>query len=273
MSCRDGHFDRGTEAPRSPCPCHGPKAASTTHHRRHSRPACAMGCEFRSSRPTEVDPSRRAQLQRFAAVEPATHRDHTGSALGIRRRPVHIRAAVELSDTSHGVRCLSTESVTMIVECRIASPTPSALRVSHPLSGFIPSSPRGFISRHIRPQAFGLQSLFRAVSRDISRCPLLSCRFSPTFIDRRICQLSPASASEPCSNRAVDTLREAINTSSGRCSPDLSPLRGLPIPVTGREPAPHVLHMSRRTNTPSHATPQGMSSGSGDDSEESPQPP
>jgi hypothetical protein len=35
--------------------------------------------------------------------------------------------------------------------CRFASPTPSALRVSHPLSGLIPPGPRGFVSRHIRP--------------------------------------------------------------------------------------------------------------------------
>lgn len=38
---------------------------------------------------------------------------------------------------------------------RLASPAPSAPRVSHPLSGFIPSRPRGSISRHIHPQAFG----------------------------------------------------------------------------------------------------------------------
>jgi hypothetical protein len=35
--------------------------------------------------------------------------------------------------------------------CRFASPTPSALRVSHPLSGLIPPRPCGFVSRHIRP--------------------------------------------------------------------------------------------------------------------------
>jgi hypothetical protein len=33
----------------------------------------------------------------------------------------------------------------------IASPAPSAPRVSHPLSGFIPAHPRGYISSHIHP--------------------------------------------------------------------------------------------------------------------------
>lgn len=37
------------------------------------------------------------------------------------------------------------------LSCRFTSPTPSAPRVSHSLSGLIPPAPRGFISRHIRP--------------------------------------------------------------------------------------------------------------------------
>lgn len=53
-------------------------------------------------------------------------------------------------DTFHGVRCLSTNS-SAIVARRLTSPTPSALRVSHPLSGFIPQLPRGGLSRHCRP--------------------------------------------------------------------------------------------------------------------------
>jgi hypothetical protein len=35
--------------------------------------------------------------------------------------------------------------------CRITSPTPSTLRVSHPHSGLIPPEPCGFVSHHIRP--------------------------------------------------------------------------------------------------------------------------
>ena len=42
------------------------------------------------------------------------------------------------NDTSHEVRCLSTKSTMVIVVRRLTSPTPSALRVSHPLSGLIP---------------------------------------------------------------------------------------------------------------------------------------
>jgi len=36
-------------------------------------------------------------------------------------------------------------------EYSVASAVPSALRVSHRLSGFLPPEPRGFVSRHIRP--------------------------------------------------------------------------------------------------------------------------
>jgi hypothetical protein len=54
-------------------------------------------------------------------------------------------------DASHGVRCLSASSALVIVVCRLASPAPSALRVSHPLSGLIPPTPRGSVSSHSRP--------------------------------------------------------------------------------------------------------------------------
>jgi hypothetical protein len=49
------------------------------------------------------------------------------------------------------VLCLSTESDVSIVVRWIASPAPSALRVSHPLNGLIPTHPRGSISSHIHP--------------------------------------------------------------------------------------------------------------------------
>lgn len=42
------------------------------------------------------------------------------------------------NDTSREVRCLSTKSAMVIVVRRFTSPTPSAPRVSHPLSGLIP---------------------------------------------------------------------------------------------------------------------------------------
>jgi hypothetical protein len=48
------------------------------------------------------------------------------------------------------VRCLSAKSVTVVGTRRFTSPTPSALRVSHPLSGLLPPRPCGFVSRHIR---------------------------------------------------------------------------------------------------------------------------
>jgi hypothetical protein len=62
--------------------------------------------------------------------------------------------------------------------CRFTSPTPSAPRVSHSLSGLIPPGLCGFVSRHIRPEDFGLQSLSLSASRDLSRGPLLSGRWT-----------------------------------------------------------------------------------------------
>jgi len=82
----------------------------------------------------------------------------------------------EFDDNSHGVRILSAYEPGRSLR-RFTSPAPSALRVSHPLSGLSPPGPRGFVSRHIRPQDFGLQSFSLGVSRGTSRCSLLSCRF------------------------------------------------------------------------------------------------
>jgi hypothetical protein len=56
----------------------------------------------------------------------------------------------ESDDVSLGVRFLSAYQPRRSL-CRFASPTPSALRVSHSLSDFSPPEPRGFVSRHIRP--------------------------------------------------------------------------------------------------------------------------
>jgi hypothetical protein len=56
----------------------------------------------------------------------------------------------EIDDISLGVRILSTFEPGRSL-CRFTSPTPSALRVSHSLSGLSPPGPRGFVSRHIRP--------------------------------------------------------------------------------------------------------------------------
>jgi hypothetical protein len=56
----------------------------------------------------------------------------------------------ECEDISHGVRILSAFEPRRSLR-RFTSPAPSALRVSHPLSGLSPPGPRGFVSRHIRP--------------------------------------------------------------------------------------------------------------------------
>jgi len=40
---------------------------------------------------------------------------------------------------------------TQVIVMLVSKPAPSALRVSHPLSGLIPPEPCGFVSRRIRP--------------------------------------------------------------------------------------------------------------------------
>lgn len=80
---------------------------------RRSGPAAEDSCHIsgRSLRRTSVTPA--------PAVTPpakrATHRSHADSALRFPKVASCIRAAVELSDTSHGVRCLSTKSAPRIV--------------------------------------------------------------------------------------------------------------------------------------------------------------
>jgi hypothetical protein len=56
----------------------------------------------------------------------------------------------ECDDISHGVRILSAFEPRRSLH-RFTSPAPSALGVSHSLSGLSPPGPRGFVSRHIRP--------------------------------------------------------------------------------------------------------------------------
>jgi hypothetical protein len=54
-----------------------------------------------------------------------------------------------------------------------------------------------------------------------------------------------ASTSEHCSGCASDTRRPAIHSPPGRCSPGLSPLRGLPDTVAGPKPSLRALHYAR----------------------------
>jgi hypothetical protein len=84
-------------------------------------------------------------------------------------------AAWEFDDSSHGVRAPSAFEPRRS-SCRLTSPTPSALRVSHPLSGLLPPGPRGFVSRHIRP--WGLVTAFRAFPTQPAVAPL-DARCSP----------------------------------------------------------------------------------------------
>jgi hypothetical protein len=74
-----------------------------------------------------------------------------------------------MDDSSHGVRSPSAFEPGRSL-CRFASPTPSVLRVSHPLNGLIPPGPRGFVSRHIRP--WGLFVAFRAFPTRSAVVPL-----------------------------------------------------------------------------------------------------
>jgi hypothetical protein len=80
-----------------------------------------------------------------------------------------------LDNASHEVWILSAETAQAIVMCWFTSPTPSVLRVSHSLNGFIPPELCGSISHHIHPQDSGLQSFPLSASRNTFRCPFLSC--------------------------------------------------------------------------------------------------
>jgi hypothetical protein len=85
--------------------------------------------------------------------------------------------------------------------CRFASPAPSALRVSHPLSGLIPPGPRGSVSRHFRP--WGLLTAFRAFPTRPAVAPLdarCSLAVSAGF---RPCRASSTRASAPAFHRAL----------------------------------------------------------------------
>jgi len=120
-----------------------------------------------------------------------------------------------------------------------------------PLSGFLTlsavSSPRGLVALFHATSVHRLPA-FRAFSARSAVTPLgVPCSPVVTYSARRSTEAQQRSTTptpEPCSNRAADTRRDAINASSDRCSPGLSPLRGFPIPVTGPQPSPHVLHPS-----------------------------
>ena len=100
----------------------------------------------------------------------------------------------ELNDSSLGVRSPSAYEPGRSL-CRFASPTPSALRVSHSLSGLIPPGPRGSVSRHIRP--WGLFAAFRAfpvrsaVTPLDVRCPLVVPAGELSLAFRRLQGVAP----------------------------------------------------------------------------------
>jgi hypothetical protein len=161
--------------------------------------------------------SRRGTL---GAVCPSGCRSNSTDAIGSRKLPPTgsppkwfadaRHAAWEFDDSSHGVRSPSA-FVSGRSLCRFASPTPSTLRVSHPLSGLIPPEPRGSVSRHIRP--WGFVPAFRAFPTQPAVTPLdalcslavpadsglsrASSRW--TFAPAFDCPLWPTTA-RPCSN-------------------------------------------------------------------------
>jgi hypothetical protein len=78
-------------------------------------------------------------------------------------------AAWDIDDSSLEVRPPSASLPGRSLR-QFASPTPSALRVSHPLSGLIPPWPRGSVSCHIRP--WGFVTAFRAFPTQPAVTPL-----------------------------------------------------------------------------------------------------
>jgi hypothetical protein len=86
---------------------------------------------------------------------------------------------------------------------RIASPSPSALSVSHALSGLIPPGPCSFVSCCSRPWDLGLQRFSHQLSRCASQRPLPPCRCS-----RDRCRVHPTP--RPCSELASVPDGEAV---------------------------------------------------------------
>jgi hypothetical protein len=118
------------------------------------------------------------------------------------------RSCDRLLGISHGVLLPSTTSARAIVTWRFTSPSPSALSVSHALSGLIPPGPRGLVSCRSRPWDYGLQRVSRQLSRAASQRPLPPCRW---FRER--CRGSPTS--RPCSERASVSSRRLLHRPRG----------------------------------------------------------
>lgn len=86
------------------------------------------------------------------------------------------------------VRCLSAASDASIVARWLASPAPSALRVSHPLSGFIPMHPVAVFQATSAPRLHGPSELFPSRSAVVplgTRCSLAIGRSTTHRTSRR----------------------------------------------------------------------------------------
>jgi hypothetical protein len=140
-----------------------------------STPKCRFGCADRPTRhlsagnpPSDSQPSSKAIGSLPEGRSPTTsclwspwHHRHEpdGEPWPPAESPQLVRQRrIRQTDSPAGccrrlpeVRCLSTKSARRSFMCRFASPTPSAPRVSHPLSGLIPPTPRGYVSSHFRP--------------------------------------------------------------------------------------------------------------------------
>jgi hypothetical protein len=90
-------------------------------------------------------------------------------AAGLPKQRCGVVSRAGVGDTSRGVRSPSAFEPRRSLR-RFASPVPSALRVSHSLSGLIPPGPRGFVSHHTRP--WGLFTAFRAFPARPAATPL-----------------------------------------------------------------------------------------------------
>jgi hypothetical protein len=134
-----------------------------------SRDSTEAPQERRNQRPT-MQPTERERSNTIAAGEHGLP--------GATRRPPsgEHEPGVGVSDTSHGVRCLSTEPATGVVNApvcltdtiRSQSFSPSQ-RLDPPVASWLCFTPHPSIG-------FGLQSFSHSASRGVSRRPLLSCR-------------------------------------------------------------------------------------------------
>jgi hypothetical protein len=183
-------------------------------------------------------------------------------------------AGANNSDTSHGVQCLSTKSASRIV-------TPTCLTGAIRSQGFSPSQrlhPLETSWLCFTPHPSPGFRASRAFSTQPAAAPL-GAQCSLAVQVSKSSEPKSGAITRNCGFRAFIRLsirHPPDRSPTGRCSPGLSPLRGLPDTTAGPKSSPHALRLRRGllcTAGLRWATPQGVYSRAWRRLGEPPQPP